>query len=440
MTWYLMRGMEEQPIVDIRQHGFEGGRDEKMQQRNNKRIGIFEYDWSMYHYVKDFAIKFTEAGYWVDIFLKDWNITPDFANTSDLTLNKNIRFFNFTTQETRRQAIKRKYTRLLNKIAIPLSIPRNDTPEEIIARNVLERSKEIIGTSQYDCFIGIEKKGLVWAGILSEMYHCPLIYFSLELYIEDNPALHRFYHLLAAEKKYHKLAVATIIQDKPRANVLLRSNGIEQTNLLYFPVSAKGNAIREKSQFLQNKLHIDNSKRIILHFGAIDNNRFLPEIVSMAKDLDDGVILVIHGFGRKAYVDYLQSIADKNKVIFSLDFIAEEEIENLISSADIGIALYATTNANDRLVAFSSSKVAYYTQCGVPMIAFDTESSRELVSSYRCAELINTTNEIPLKVRKIFENYDLYREQSYAAYQRFYNLDENFSRLLDNLGRSINGM
>lgn len=409
-----------------------------MDERNNKRIGLFEYDWSMYHYIKDFAIKLAEAGYLVDVFFKDLDVSPDYANTNDFSCYPNIRYYNFTTPATRRQAIRRRYIRLLNKLAIPLSIPRNDAPEEIIDRHILERSKEIIGTSQYFCLIGIEKKGLIWAGMLSEIYHRPLIYFSLELYIEDNPALYTYYHVLAAERKYHKLAVATIIQDEPRANVLLKSNGIEQMNVLYFPVSAKGNTVREKSKFLQNQLHIDDNKKIILHFGAIDKNRCLPQLVRIAKDLDDGVLLVVHGYGPKKYLDYLQSIADKNKVIFSLDFIAEEKIESLISSADIGIALYKTTNANDRLVAFSSSKVAYYTQCGVPMIAFDTESSRELVSLYRCAESINTTNEIPLKARKILENYDSYREQSYAAYQRFYNLDENFSKLIDNLELTIN--
>ncbi len=392
----------------------------------------------MYHYTKDLAIKFAEAGYLVDIFFKNWGITYDFANTNDFRLYRNIRFFDFTTKATRRQVLKLKYKRLLNKIAISFSLPRIDTPDEIIDRDILNKAKGIIGTTPYSCLIGIEKQGLIWAGMLSEMYHFPLIYFNLELYIEDNPALHRFYHLLAAERKYHKLAIATIIQDKPRANVLLRSNGIGQTNLLYFPVSAKGNTRGEKSRFLQNKLHIDGNKKIILHFGAIDNNRFLPELVRMARDLDEGVILVVHGFGRKSYVNYLQSIADKKKVIFSLDFIAEEEIESLISSADIGIALYQTTNANDRLVAFSSSKVAYYTQCGVPVIAFDTESSRELVSSYRCAELINTVNEIPLKARKILDNYDAYRQQSYAAYQRFYNLDENFAELMDHLELTLN--
>src|ERR1044071_4068817 len=309
-----------------------------MNERTHKRIGRFEYDWSMYHYVKDFAIKLAEAGYLVDIFLKDWNIRPDFANTKDFSLYQNTRFFNFTTKETTRQTIKRKYTRLLNKIAIFLSIPRNHTPEQIIDRNVLKRSKEIVGTEQYYCYIGVEKKGLVWAGMLSEIYNCPLVYFSLELYIEDNPAFFRTYHVRDAEKKYHQRAIATIVQDRPRANVLLRSNGIEQTKLLYFPVSANGDTVREKSKFLHNKLHIDDNKKIILYFGAIEEDRFISEIVKMARDLDDGTILVVHGMGPKRYINYLQSIADKNKVIFSFDFIPEQEIEDLVSSADIGIA------------------------------------------------------------------------------------------------------
>jgi glycosyltransferase involved in cell wall biosynthesis len=275
--------------------------------------------------------------------------------------------------------------------------------------------------------------------MLSEMCPSPLIYFSLELYIEDNPVLFRVYHLRDAERKYHKRAIATIIQDGPRGDTLLSSNGIEHTNLLHFPVSAKGNIVREKSNFLRNKLHIANDKKIILYFGAIEKDRFISEIVKMATDLDEGTILVVHGVGPKRYINYLQSIADKTKVIFSFDFIPEQEIENLISSADIGIALYKTTNANDRLIAFSASKIAYYTQCGVPMIAFDTESFRELVGKYRCAELINNTDEIPLRARKILENYDYYREQSFAAYQRFYNVDENFTALVDNLERIMSG-
>ncbi len=102
------------------------------------------------------------------------------------------------------------------------------------------------------------------------MYHCPLIYHSLELYTGDHPEVDRFYHLLDAESKYHKQAAATIIQDDLRADILLKHNGVEQTNVLYFPVCVRGNVIREKSNYLRNKFSIGNDKKIILYFGSLD--------------------------------------------------------------------------------------------------------------------------------------------------------------------------
>ena len=218
---------------------------------------------------------------------------------------------------------------------------------------------------------------------------------------------------------------------------MLKSNGVENTNVIYYPISVRGNITQEKSKYLQNKFNISDNKKILLYFGAIYKTRFATQIVNMARDLEEDVILVMHGWGPKKYLDYLQSIADKNKVIFSLDLIAEDEIEDMVSSAHIGISLYKITNANDRLTAFSSSKMAYYTKCGVPFIAFDTESYRDLVNSYKCGELITSIEETPQKAHKILGNYELYKQQAFLAYHRFYNLDENFSRLLPQIEKMI---
>lgn len=396
----------------------------------NKRIAIFEYDWSMYSFIKDYAIKFAEAGYFVDIFFKDWDIRPDFAKVSEFKIYKNIRFFDFTTRPTGSQILRRRFKRLLNKIALRFSVKLKDKPDDIIDHDILSKSKEIINQSQYLCFIGVEKKGLIWAGILSQIYKCPLIYYSLELYIEDNPGIDRVYHLREAEKQYHQLSIATIIQDGPRADALLRSNGVDHTNVLYFPVSVMGDTVQEKSKFLQNKFNIGDDKKILLYFGDIYEKRFVTQIVKMAGCLDEEVVLVVHGWGPKKYLKYLQSIANKNKVIFSLNLVDESEVADLISSAHIGIALYATSNLNDKLVAFSSAKLAQYTQCGVPILAFDTESSRGLMNIHACGELIHSVDQIPLTVREILANYDAYKQQSYCAFKHFYDLDKNFSGFL----------
>lgn len=397
------------------------------------KIGIFVYDWGMYHYIKDLAIKLSEAGYNVDIFFKDWDLRPNYADTAEFASDPKIRFFNFTTKVTNRDKVTRRKNRILNRISILLSIPRNHPPKKIIDPIILDQSLEIIGKDSYYCYIGIEKKGLIWAGILSEIHNCPLIYYSLELYLEDNPVLDRVYHLLQAERIYHRKSIATIIQDRLRGQALLSSNGVKTTNILYLPVSSRGSVIRKRSTFLQDRLNIDQNKKIMLYFGGLDKTRSIAQIVRSAVDLDNDTVLVLHGFGPKNYINHLLSIADSEKVKFSFDFIPEDQILELISSAHIGIALYKTTNANDRLVAFSASKIAYYTQCGVPMITFDTESFRELRNTHRCVELISNFNEIPQKSRMILNEYGSYREEAFAAYETFYNFEDNFARFIKEL-------
>jgi glycosyltransferase involved in cell wall biosynthesis len=125
------------------------------------------------------------------------------------------------------------------------------------------------------------------------------------------------------------------------------------------------------------------------------------------------------------------------RVVFSLDFVGEEKIIDVISSATIGLALYDNMNSNDRLAAFSSVKVAYYLQCGDPIIAFDSESFRELMDTYKCGELISSIDEIPQKAEKILNDYDRYKEQAFMAFREFYDFDKNFRKFKVNFENFI---
>ena len=69
-------------------------------------------------------------------------------------------------------------------------------------------------------------------------------------------------------------------------------------------------------------------------------------------------------------------------------------------------------------------------QCGVPIIALDSESFRELMDAYKCGELINSIGEIPQKIEKILNNYGSYREQAFKAFKQFYDFDENFKKFI----------
>jgi len=398
-----------------------------------ERIGIFEYDWSFYSFMKDFAIKLAEAGYLVDIFKKDPIFNPGFADIQELNNLTNIRILNFGVQGSLFTKLSQKIHKLLGRIIQDYYL----NPKNQLDHSVLRKSKRFFVESQYKCLIGVEKKGLIWAGMFAEKDHVPLVYYSLELYLEDHPGLadllrtREFASLRTIEKKYHRISNATIIQDKHRAEALLRYNGLGSTKLLYLPISVRGDSIQEKSDFLARSLKLEPSKKILLYYGLIQDDRFSTAMINTAKELTDETVLVMHGYGDQDHLSSLQSIADKDKVRFSLKLVAEEDIKKVIASASIGLALYQCNNSNDRLAAFSSVKVAYYMQCGVPLIAFRSESFEILLKNFQCGELIDSIEEIPQKSEIILKNYAHYKEQAHLAFKEYYDFDRNFRIFLD---------
>jgi hypothetical protein len=115
-------------------------------------------------------------------------------------------------------------------------------------------------------------------------------------------------------------------------------------------------------------------------------------------------------------------------VIFSFDFFLEAEILRMVASSHIGIALYETKIANDRLVAFSSSKMANYALCGIPVIAFDTDSFMQLMKTHRCGGLIRSVDEIPESVHRIRSIDEKYERDAHVAFEQFYDLERNFAK------------
>lgn len=402
--------------------------------RDVGRIGIFQYDWAMYSFIKEFIIKLAETGYAVDIFQKDPNIKIDFTDTNIFTYHNNIRYYNFKSSNTLAQRIVRKGKRMLEI----LSENYRQNKSSFLDGDIILRSKNIVKKSAYQCFIGVEKKGLIWAGCLAQGSGIPLIYYSLELYIEDHPDIKYYGYLRKEEKKYHRKARATIIQDKRRANMLLEYNGVANSNVIYFPISVKGAVVQKKSDYFQRKYKLKETTKVILYYGLIQDERYSGELVRMAANMNYDMMLVLHGFGEREYLTRLQSTADKERVRISLQFVPEEQIVDIISSATIALALYEDSSSNDRLVAFSSVKMAYYLQCGVPFISFESESFRELLNTHRCGEMINSIDEIPQKASMILRDYESYREQAFLAFKRHFDFDQNFKSFIKDYSTLIN--
>lgn len=396
-----------------------------------KKIGIFQYEWPLQIHTANLAIKLAENDFQVDVYLYQCDST--FINLSSLSQNSGVKVYLFKRSFMERVAdrLVRDARRLFN-----LGYRQPDR----IAKVTRQTLACVAANAACDYFIGVEKSGLVWAGMLSEKLGTPFLYYSLELHIEGHPAFagkSEFASIRSQEKKYHARAVATIVQDEFRGKALLESNGITKTDVIYIPVSVTGARVEKKSWFLHEKLGIDSSKRIVLYVGQVCKERGAIELIECASRLGDDLVLVLHG-------PILPGVPTGNdhggKVFFSREIIDSKDMPEMVSSAHIGLAFYTNDIINDRLTAFSSEKIAYYMQSGLPLIAYSNESYELLMQQHRCGELVERIDQVPEAAGRIDADYDRYRAAAFAAYEHFYSFDTNVRKLVEYLSRDYQGL
>jgi glycosyltransferase involved in cell wall biosynthesis len=113
--------------------------------------------------------------------------------------------------------------------------------------------------------------------------------------------------------------------------------------------------------------------------------------------------------------------------------VPESELPRLLAGADVGLALYRCENANDRLTAYSSQKVALYLRAGLPIMTFRNDTYAELFSRFRCGEMVDDLGELGAAARRILDDYPAYSAAACAAFADIYHLDrywEGLSRFL----------
>ncbi len=314
--------------------------------------------------------------------------------------------------------------------------------EDLLPREIMGGTLELMGGRHYRCLIGIEKKGLIWAGQIAERLHAPLIYYNTELYTEDHWRVRMgksiyFKRLRLAECRYHGRAVATIIQDPDRAQILFRDNGvsIRDATILYVPGSLLGGPYRRRSTFLHEMFGLPSDRRVILYFGQIWEKRYVVELAQMAQGFPEDWVLVMHGWEYEGAAEKIKAVDRRGRVLLSLKWISSERIQEVVASADVGLAFYSAETENERLTAFASEKIAMYMQCGVPFIAFDYPGFRALAREDKCGLVIRALEELPEAVAKILGSHDEFRGNAYEAFRKHYDFAGNFAPVIDAIGR-----
>lgn len=323
------------------------------------------------------------------------------------------------------------YRKIRSRLAIATGIPITIHPWFVrkgADRFFAERER-------YDVLIGVEKGGLELASRQGLRTRVPVVYYSLELYIEGHPGWYRFGWQRRSEIRCHRLAAATMIQDQLRWECLRLANRPSSDKVYFLPVGTPEAQDPETSIGHPSLPQTACGKMTLLYLGLIGDSRFSGELIRIGRSLPENLVMHLHGPLANPASESSTARNPSPRVRVSTNLLSESAMLRLVAQADIGLALYRRDIANDRLTAYSSHKIALYLQAGKPIIAFRSETYEDLMSRFECGELIDSIDELGAATERIQLGYGAYATEARKAFLSIYKLDNYWIDLASFLSR-----
>lgn len=277
----------------------------------------------------------------------------------------------------------------------------------------------------YSCIVGVDPAGISVAHMLNRFAAKPLVYVSYELLFEDEiddkelPVI----DLKKKEIEACKHVTLALLQDEERADAFSRENGFARDKIALCPVSPPSRQI-SRSRVLKEKFKIAADKKIVLFLGATGPWASTLELPEMVSYWPENYCLFVHTFYPcgKQFQSYFSKSIKEEKIYIAHDFIPEEDLYALISSADYGLAPYRpvphhwTTYKNLYYLGFSSGKVANYALCGLPILARSLPVFEREFAQFKCGKTYTRIAETGELLSEMGKDYASYSEGA----RRFY--------------------
>lgn len=295
----------------------------------------------------------------------------------------------------------------------------------------------IIELNRYTCYIGIEKWGLIVADLVNDNKK-RLIYYSLELYYSTPPGISGigFNIIRRLEVLAHNNGIATIIQDKERAKLLFNYNeiGKNKQRVLYLPVTMRGGTFKERKNYFYDNLGVPKGKKILLQLGMIASQRMSVEIARSAQNWPDDWVLVLHGSFFKDAESEIRDLNKRGNIYISKTKVSFKHIPKIVASAHIGLVFYRNPSNynyyNNYYIGSSSGQLAHCLQCGLPIIATDIPSLKNVVEKFQCGLVVDDVNSIASSAMIIFDNYEFFRRNAFKCFEEKYRFERYFTDII----------
>lgn len=291
----------------------------------------------------------------------------------------------------------------------------------------------------YRCFIGVDPAGLVQAQRLSVLIDVPLVYWSLELLLSYELQNNAQRVLKRKEITLSRKTAFIIIQDKDRARLLAEDNGLSFYNFVFAPNAPLGSARRRRLNYWHQHFGLPQHRKVVLHAGSLGDWTGISEVVASVPSWPEDWVLVIHtrfDAHQSQEIEKLQRRADSGRVFLSLHPASRKDYDNLVDSANIGIAFYvpvqdsASTQENIRSLGLSSGKIAYYLRSGLPVIVNEGTSGCNLIKQESCGVIVANAQGIGEAIEQIAGCYEEYSANACRSFDKNMDFTCSFQHII----------
>jgi glycosyltransferase involved in cell wall biosynthesis len=108
-----------------------------------------------------------------------------------------------------------------------------------------------------------------------------------------------------------------------------------------------------------------------------------------------------------------------------------ETLDDLIASADIGLAFYRPIDLN--YLNMASGKLLHYLKCGLPVIATDFPNLRQILEENHCGICVPDENGIVEAARQILGNHDFWSANAARCFQEKFEFERSFDAVIEHI-------
>jgi glycosyltransferase involved in cell wall biosynthesis len=167
---------------------------------------------------------------------------------------------------------------------------------------------------------------------------------------------------------------------------------------------------------------------VILQAGVLDLGTRFEEVMAAAREFPESWTMVFQSSRPLQLPTEFEQLKAPRTIVNPVP-LRYEEVEPLVRSATVGVALYRVLSPNTLLKGAAAGKLAMYLKCGVPVVAQDLPSFVHLVEGYGCGVLVHDTSELGSAVERILAEYERFRAGALACFAAEFALDPHLDRL-----------